>query len=103
MSLQRVLADLATRYPAEDAMVPDLERITMLCDLLGMPQKAYPAIHLTGTNGKTSTARMIDALLQNFGLRPGRYTSPHLDSVTEGSPSTASRCPTSSSSRSTTS
>ena len=83
MSLQRVLADLATRYPAEDAMVPDLERITMLCDLLGMPQKAYPAIHLTGTNGKTSTARMIDALLQNFGLRPGRYTSPHLDSVTE--------------------
>ena len=83
MSLQRVLAELATRYPAEDKMLPDLERITLLCDLLGSPNRAYPAIHLTGTNGKSSTARMIDALLQGFGLRPGRYTSPHLDSVTE--------------------
>lgn len=83
MTLQRVLAELATRYPAEDKMVPDLERIALLCDLLGSPQRAYPSIHLTGTNGKSSTARMIDALLQAFGLRPGRYTSPHLDSVTE--------------------
>ncbi|TAL21778.1 MAG: dihydrofolate synthase, partial [Frankiales bacterium] len=64
-------------------MVPDLERIRLLMDLLGSPQKAYPSIHLTGTNGKSSTARMIDALLQGFGLRPGRYTSPHLDSITE--------------------
>ena len=83
MSLQRVLAELATRYPAEDAMVPDLDRITLLCDLMGSPQKTYQSIHLTGTNGKSSTARMVDALLQGFGLRPGRYTSPHLDSVTE--------------------
>ncbi|MDQ3502822.1 MAG: bifunctional folylpolyglutamate synthase/dihydrofolate synthase [Actinomycetota bacterium] len=64
-------------------MIPDLERITLLCDLLGSPQRGFPSIHLTGTNGKSSTARMIDALLQGFGLRPGRYTSPHLDSVTE--------------------
>jgi dihydrofolate synthase/folylpolyglutamate synthase len=83
MTLQRVLSELATRYPAEDKMIPDLERIRLLVDLLGSPQKAYPAIHLTGTNGKSSTARMIDALLQGFGLRPGRYTSPHLDSITE--------------------
>ena len=83
MSLQRVLADLATRYPSEDRMVPDLDRIRLLTDLLGDPQRAYPSIHLTGTNGKTSTARMLDALLRSFGLRPGRYTSPHLDSVTE--------------------
>jgi dihydrofolate synthase/folylpolyglutamate synthase len=83
MSLQRVLSELAARYPAEDKMVPDLERISLLCDLLGSPNRAYPAIHLTGTNGKSSTARMVDALLQGFGLRPGRYTSPHLDSVTE--------------------
>jgi dihydrofolate synthase/folylpolyglutamate synthase len=83
LTLQRVLSELATRYPSEDAMVPDLERITLLCDLLGSPNTAYPSIHLTGTNGKSSTARMIDALLQGFGLRPGRYTSPHLDSVTE--------------------
>jgi dihydrofolate synthase/folylpolyglutamate synthase len=83
VTLQRVLADLATRYPAEDKMVPDLDRITLLCHLLGDPQKAYPSIHLTGTNGKTSTARMIDGLLRAFGLRPGRYTSPHLEHVTE--------------------
>jgi dihydrofolate synthase/folylpolyglutamate synthase len=83
VTFQRVLAALATRYPAEDRMIPDLERIALLCDLLGSPQRGYPSIHLTGTNGKSSTARMIDALLQGFGLRPGRYTSPHLDSVTE--------------------
>jgi dihydrofolate synthase/folylpolyglutamate synthase len=83
MTLQRVLSELATRYPAEDKMIPDLDRIRLLVDLLGSPHKAYPAIHLTGTNGKSSTARMIDALLQGFGLRPGRYTSPHLDSITE--------------------
>ncbi len=81
--LQHVMAALATRYPSEDRMVPDLERITMLLDLLGDPQRAYPSIHLTGTNGKTSTARMVDALLRSFGLRPGRYTSPHLHSPTE--------------------
>ncbi len=54
-----------------------------LVELLGDPQNAYRAIHLTGTNGKTSTARMIDELLRGFGLRTGRYTSPHLASVTE--------------------
>ena len=83
MSLQRVMAALAERHPSEDRMVPDLERMTLLVDLLGNPQRAYPSIHLTGTNGKTSTARMVDALLRSFGLRPGRYTSPHLHSPTE--------------------
>src|SRR5206468_2159361 len=56
----------------------ELQRIESLLDLLGMPQRAYPSIHITGTNGKTSTARMIDALLRAHGLRTGRYTSPHL-------------------------
>src|SRR5438094_457391 len=64
-------------------MVPDLDRITDLLDLLGSPQRAYPSIHVTGTNGKTTTARMIDELLHAFGIRTGRYTSPHLESVTE--------------------
>ena len=64
-------------------MVFDLGRITGLLDALGNPQKAYPAIHLTGTNGKTSTARMIDSLLRAHGLRVGRYTSPHLETVRE--------------------
>ena len=64
-------------------MVFDLGRIEALLDLLGSPQRAYPAIHLTGTNGKTSTARIVDTLLRAHGLRTGRYTSPHLDSVRE--------------------
>ncbi|CAM5658954.1 tetrahydrofolate synthase OS=Streptomyces microflavus OX=1919 GN=HUT09_10695 PE=4 SV=1 [Streptomyces microflavus] len=52
-------------------------------DVLGEPQRAYPSIHITGTNGKTSTARMIEALLNAFELRTGRYTSPHVQSITE--------------------
>jgi dihydrofolate synthase / folylpolyglutamate synthase len=62
---------------------PTNERMEQLVDLLGDPQRAYRSIHLTGTNGKTSTARMIDELLRGFGVRTGRYTSPHLASVTE--------------------
>ncbi|MBQ1021617.1 bifunctional folylpolyglutamate synthase/dihydrofolate synthase [Micromonospora sp. D93] len=64
-------------------MVFELDRIESLLDLLGSPQRAYPAIHLTGTNGKTSTARMIDSLLRSHGLHTGRYTSPHLETVRE--------------------
>jgi dihydrofolate synthase/folylpolyglutamate synthase len=82
----RVERALAERIPGKDevlAMQPDLARITDVVDLLGSPQKSYPAIHLTGTNGKTSTTRMVDALLRGFGLRPGRYTSPHLATVRE--------------------
>jgi dihydrofolate synthase/folylpolyglutamate synthase len=81
--LARLYQDLATRYPAEDRMQPDLERIRDLMDLLGSPQRSFPSIHITGTNGKTSTARMVDALLRELGIRTGRYTSPHLHSVTE--------------------
>lgn len=66
-----------TRY------VFDLSRIEELLDALGNPQRTYPSIHLTGTNGKTSTARMIDGLLRAHGLRTGRYTSPHLETVRE--------------------
>ena len=62
---------------------PTNERMEALVELLGEPQRNYRAIHLTGTNGKTSTARMIDELLRGFGLRAGRYTSPHLSRVTE--------------------
>jgi len=83
VTLQRVMQALAARFPAEDKMQPDLERITLLCDLLGEPQRSFQSIHLTGTNGKTSTARMVDGLVRQFGLRSGRYTSPHLQSVNE--------------------
>jgi dihydrofolate synthase / folylpolyglutamate synthase len=64
-------------------MAFDMQKIRALMDVLGSPQRAYPAIHLTGTNGKTSTARMIDALLRAHGLHTGRYTSPHLETVRE--------------------
>ena len=80
-ALARVEKALEARFPTR--MVPDLARITDLLDLLGSPQRSYPSIHLTGTNGKTTTARMIDALLREFGIRTGRYTSPHLQSVSE--------------------
>jgi dihydrofolate synthase/folylpolyglutamate synthase len=83
VTLARVMEALAGRWPSEDKMQPDLERIALLMDMLGSPQKAYPVIHISGTNGKTSTARIADSLLRSFGLRVGRYTSPHLESVTE--------------------
>ncbi|MGI8701097.1 MAG: bifunctional folylpolyglutamate synthase/dihydrofolate synthase [Nocardioidaceae bacterium] len=73
---------LLARWP-ETRIDPSLDRIRTVCDLLGQPQRAYPVIHLTGTNGKTSTARMVDSLLRGLGLRTGRYTSPHLESMTE--------------------
>ena len=77
-----VEAALDRRWP-ESVMEPSLERMTALVELLGDPQRGYPIVHLTGTNGKTSTARMVDALLTEIGLRTGRYTSPHLQSATE--------------------
>ncbi len=64
-------------------MEPSLDRIAALVDVLGEPHRGYPVVHLTGTNGKTSTARMVDALLTEIGLRTGRYTSPHLQRATE--------------------
>ncbi|MFI2210879.1 bifunctional folylpolyglutamate synthase/dihydrofolate synthase [Streptomyces sp. NPDC020141] len=81
-ALRAVEADLATRW-GETKLEPSVTRIAALMDVLGEPQRAYPSIHITGTNGKTSTARMIEALLSAFDLRTGRYTSPHVQSITE--------------------
>ena len=80
--LRAVEAELDTRRP-ETVIDPSLRRIAALVDLLGAPHRAYPVLHVAGTNGKTSTARMIDALLTRIGLRVGRYTSPHLQRATE--------------------
>jgi len=74
--------ELNRRWP-ETVMEPSLERIATLVDVLGEPHRGYPVVHLTGTNGKTSTARMVDAILTEVGLRTGRYTSPHLQRATE--------------------
>ncbi len=73
---------LLSRWP-ETRLEPSLDRITAFLELLGDPQRNYPAIHLTGTNGKTSTARMVEALVGALGLRVGRFSSPHLESMTE--------------------
>lgn len=81
-SLTDVEHALLSRWP-ETKLEPSLDRITALCQLLGDPQDAYPVLHITGTNGKTSTSRMIDALLRSLGLRTGRFTSPHLESMAE--------------------
>ncbi|MBD0293509.1 MAG: bifunctional folylpolyglutamate synthase/dihydrofolate synthase [Jiangellaceae bacterium] len=80
--MRDVEAALASRWP-ESRIAPSLERIGDLTTVLGDPQATFPVIHIGGTNGKTSTARMIDELLRGLGLRTGRYTSPHLESVTE--------------------
>ncbi|WP_431044472.1 bifunctional tetrahydrofolate synthase/dihydrofolate synthase [Streptomyces sp. P1-3] len=94
-ALREVETELAGRW-GETKLDPSVQRIAALMDVLGSPQRAYPSIHITGTNGKTSTARMIEALLTAFDLRTGRYTSPHVQTVTErisldGAPVSAER------------
>lgn len=73
---------LLSRWP-ESRLEPSLDRIQAFTELLGEPQAGYPVLHLTGTNGKTSTARMIETLIRGLGLRTGRFTSPHLEKINE--------------------
>jgi len=80
--LDAIEAALNKRWP-ENKIEPTLDRILALVDALGSPQLSYPTIHIAGTNGKTTTSRMIDQLLANLGYRVGRYISPHLESFTE--------------------
>ncbi|MCU1460130.1 MAG: folC [Acidimicrobiales bacterium] len=69
--------------PADPGVGRSLDRMTRLVDVMGDPQRAYPVLHLTGTNGKGSTARMLTALLGAQGLSVGTYTSPHLERINE--------------------
>ena len=62
---------------------PRLEATRRVVELLGDPHRAYPVIHVTGTNGKTSTSRIIESILRAYGLRTGLLTSPHLTRVNE--------------------
>ena len=80
--LAQVAAELNARAP-ETIIEPSLERIEMLMDLLGHPERSFHVIQVAGTNGKSSTARMIDSLLRSFHRRVGLVTSPHLQLVTE--------------------
>ena len=79
--LTDALTGLFARQP--NRMVPDLDRITTLVELLGRPDLAHPCVHISGTNGKTSTTRMVAALFGALGLTAGSYTSPHLQDVRE--------------------
>ena len=80
--LREVEREIFARRP-EHQIDPTLDRVAMLASLLGDPQRSFQVVHVTGTNGKTSMARMIDSLLRERGLRTGRFTSPHLISVRE--------------------
>ncbi|MEB3367976.1 bifunctional tetrahydrofolate synthase/dihydrofolate synthase [Saccharopolyspora mangrovi] len=80
--LRVVEAELNERWP-ETKIEPSLDRIRALTDLLAEPQRGYPIVHIAGTNGKSSTTRIVDALLTGLELRTGRYTSPHLQLATE--------------------
>lgn len=73
---------LLSRVP-ENEIRPRLQPTARLAELLGDPQKSYRVIHVTGTNGKTSTSRFIERLLREHGLRTGRFTSPHLVKMNE--------------------
>lgn len=81
-ALAEVEEELNERWP-ETKIEPSLDRIEMLMDLLGHPERSFDVIHIAGTNGKSSTARMVDSLLWAFHRRVGLVTSPHLQRVTE--------------------
>ncbi len=80
--LAQVELALLARAP-ESAVEPSLEQIRAVVDLLGDPQAAFPVVHVTGTNGKTSTVRLLDAVLREHALTTGRFTSPHLHGIRE--------------------
>ncbi|CAB4681870.1 unannotated protein [freshwater metagenome] len=80
--LKIIEAALMKRWP-ENKIEPSLDRISALVDALGSPQISFPTVHIGGTNGKTSTSRMVDALFTELEYRTGRFTSPHLESFLE--------------------
>ncbi|HEX9236668.1 MAG TPA: dihydrofolate synthase, partial [Actinomycetota bacterium] len=82
MNFQQALRDLDTRQP-ESMPGPTLDRIKALAELMDHPELRFPSIQVTGTNGKTTTARVITGLACAHGLTTGTFISPHLSSVTE--------------------
>ena len=83
MDYDQAVAQISARGPEQVGAAPTLERVERLADLLDHPERAAPALHLTGTNGKTTTARMCTALLAAFGVGAGTYISPHLQDIRE--------------------
>ena len=81
-SVEQIYQHLLARAP-EHRMAPRLDAVELAVSALGDPHRSAPVVQVTGTNGKTSTARMVESLLLAHDLRVGRYTSPHLERVTE--------------------
>ncbi|WP_084040521.1 folylpolyglutamate synthase/dihydrofolate synthase family protein [Demequina sp. NBRC 110053] len=79
---REIYSHILSRNPEHD-FEPTLDRVREVTELLGRPQDAFKVVHLTGTNGKTSTARMVESLVREHGLRTGLFTSPHLSTVRE--------------------
>ncbi|WP_018143851.1 bifunctional folylpolyglutamate synthase/dihydrofolate synthase [Alloscardovia criceti] len=82
LQLADVYREIMKRAPEHD-FDPSLDRMVKVLDYMGHPEESFRVIHVTGTNGKGSTARMAEALCRAYGLRTGLYTSPHVESVTE--------------------
>ncbi|NHA67317.1 bifunctional folylpolyglutamate synthase/dihydrofolate synthase [Phycicoccus flavus] len=80
--LREVEESILARAPEHD-LQPSLDRIRAVMEMLGDPQRTFPVVHVTGTNGKTSTSRIVEAVLREMGLKTGRFTSPHLHSMLE--------------------
>ena len=80
--MREVEAEILSRAP-EHKVQPSLERVEAVLDIIGNPERSYRVLHITGTNGKTSTSRMVERLVAATGLRTGRFTSPHLATIRE--------------------
>ena len=82
-TIRDVERDIMRRAPEHNMTNLDLDRMTLILDLFGHPEESLRVIHVTGTNGKGSTARMAEAICRAYGMRTGLYTSPHLERINE--------------------
>lgn len=83
VTIREVEREIMSRRTTHEEMGHDLEVMDAMLDLLGHPEDSFRIIHVTGTNGKGSTARMAEAICRAYGMRTGLYTSPHLEKVNE--------------------
>ncbi|WP_278814496.1 bifunctional folylpolyglutamate synthase/dihydrofolate synthase [Bifidobacterium pullorum] len=82
-SIHEVEREIMRRPPEHNTTNLDLDRMNLMLDVLGHPEQSFRVIHVTGTNGKGSTARMAEAICRAYGMRTGLYTSPHLERINE--------------------
>ena len=82
-TIRDVERNIMSRPPEHNTTNMDLDRMTLILDLFGHPEESFRVIHVTGTNGKGSTARMAEAICRAYGMRTGLYTSPHLERINE--------------------